>query len=74
MAKHQIMDHSGHSTIEFDRSNTVELKEAMERFEKLTKSGHISGTRNAGETEYTKVKDFKDTRDETIFTTARQAG
>ncbi len=74
MTKHIVPDHSGHSTIEFDRANTVELGEAMERFEALTKSGHAAATRKAGETDFTVVKKFEDTQDETLFARHMQGG
>ena len=68
MAKHLIMDHSGHTTIEFDKSNTADLDAAVARFNALRKSGHTAATRKIGETEYkAPVKDFKDTEDETLF-------
>jgi len=75
MAKHLIMDHTGHTTVEFDKNNTADLDAAVARFNALRKSGHIAGTRKTGEAEYHgPVKDFGDTEDETLFTTARQAG
>ena len=36
MAKHHIMDATGHSTVEFDKANTVDLDAAMKRFAALT--------------------------------------
>ena len=36
MAKHGIMDATGHSTVEFDKTNTVDLDAAMKRFAALT--------------------------------------
>ena len=35
MARHIIMDSSGHSTIEFDKTNASDLVEAERRFRKL---------------------------------------
>ena len=67
MAVHKVMDRSGHSTIEFDKADTTQLSEAMERFKAMTGSGHTAATRKAGEADYTVVKDFKDTQDETLF-------
>jgi len=71
---HKVMDSTGHSTIEFDSTNTVALGEAMARFEALTKSGHAAATRSAGDADYVVVKDFKDTKDETLFVPAMQGG
>ena len=74
MRKHLIMDPTGHSTIEFDASNTVELDAAMERFTALIKSGHAAATRKAGETDYKVVKKFDQTQDETLFVPAMKGG
>ncbi|MGB3036113.1 MAG: hypothetical protein WBB72_01835 [Methyloceanibacter sp.] len=41
MPRHIIMDPSGHSTIEFDSSNTADLVEAERRFNKLVAKGFI---------------------------------
>ena len=68
MAKHHIADHTGHTTIEFDPLNTVQLDEAMARFKALTAGrGGVAAVRKAGETEYTAVKAFDPTADETLF-------
>ena len=74
MSKHFIMDVTGHETIEFDATNTVDLDAAMERFNKLTKSGHAAATRKTGERDYKVVKSFKDTEDETLFVPAMKGG
>jgi len=41
MPRHIIMDPSGHSTIEFDSTNTTDLAEAERRFNKLVAKGFI---------------------------------
>lgn len=74
MAKHFVMDPSGHETIEFDVLDKTELEAAMDRFEALTKSGHAAATRKTGERDYKVVKDFKDTEDETLFVPAMKGG
>ena len=42
MARHIIMDSSGHSTIEFDKTNTSDLTEAERRFRKLRAKGFLA--------------------------------
>lgn len=74
MAKHFVMDASGHSTIEFDKADPIALDAAMERFKALTDGGHAAATRKTGESDYTVVKNFKDTQDETLFVPAMQGG
>ncbi len=74
MAKHLIMDYSGHSTIEFDPANTADLDAAVARFNALRKEGHTAATRKAGESDYTVIRDFKDTQDETIVTMPKAGG
>ena len=74
MAKHHVMDFTGHSTIEFDKANTVDLEAAMARFAELTGSGHTAAVRKDGATDYTVVKTFDPTADETLFVPAMQGG
>jgi hypothetical protein len=74
MATHKVMDHTGHSVIEFDKNNTVELSEAMARFTALTGNGHTAATRKAGDPDYTVTKTFDPTADETLFVPALQGG
>ncbi len=74
MAKHLIMDVTGHETIEFDALDKSELEAAMARFEALTKTGHAAATRKKGERDYKVVKSFKDTEDETLFVPAMKGG
>ena len=74
MAKHDIMDHTGHTTVEFDKADPAALKEAQERFDKLVAEHHTAATRKAGEKDYTVVKAFDPTADETIFTLPRRGG
>lgn len=70
----QIMDRTGHSTLEFDLKSAVDIKAAMARFDALTASGHAAATRKTGETDYIVVKKFQDTQDETLFVPAMQGG
>ena len=44
MARHIIMDSSGHSTIEFDKTNAADLTQAESRFRKLTGKGFLAAT------------------------------
>ena len=72
--KHFLMDHTGHSTIEIDKSNSVELEAAMARFAELTKSGHVAATRKAGTTDYTVIKRADQQQDETLFVPQMKGG
>ena len=74
MAKHYVMDETGHSTIEFDATNTVELADAMARFKALTGTGHIAATRKAGDTQYVVRKEFDASADETLFVPQMRGG
>jgi len=69
--KFHIMDHTGHSTLEF---TPAEHADAMAKFNALLGEKKIVGTRKAGETEYKKVKSFDQLEDESVFTPARQGG
>lgn len=69
--KFNVMDHTGHTTLEF----TAEQKaEASAKFTELLAEGKIAGTRKVGQTDYQKVKSFDQLEDETTFTPARQGG
>lgn len=72
--KFLVMDHTGHTTLEFDPSNTVDLDAAMKRFEALTKSGHAAAVRKPGERDYTVIKSFDPAAEETLFAPPMQGG
>lgn len=74
MAKHLLMDSTGHSVIEFDKTNDAATKEAMERFNALIGSGHTAATRKAGETDYTAIKRADQQQDETLFVPQMRGG
>lgn len=74
MAKHFIMDYTGHSTVEFDKLDPAQLKDSMDRFEALLKNGHTAATRKAGETEYTVIKRPDQEQDETLFVPHMRGG
>lgn len=68
MAKHEIMDHTGHSTIEFDKAKTADLDAAMKRFEELVgEKKMLAVTREPGDPHYTVAKTFRETKTETLF-------
>lgn len=69
--KFNVMDHTGHSTLEFTADQKAE---ANATFDRLLAEGKIAGTRKAGATDYQKVKSFDQLEDETTFTPARQGG
>lgn len=74
MAKHMIMDHTGHSVVEYDLSNDAQVAEAMARFEALIKEGKTAATRKAGETDYSVIKRADQQQDETLFVPHMQGG
>ena len=71
--KFYVMDQSGHSTIEFDKTD-VAVSEAMAKFTALVGAGHIAATRKAGATDYTVTKTFDQTADETLFVPHMKGG
>ena len=75
MAKHMLMDDTGHTTIEFSKLDPVALDAAMERFRHLTKDlSWRAGTRAKGETEFHLIRGFNETSDETLFFPAFKGG
>ena len=76
MARHIIMDSSGHSTIEFDKTNASDLAEAERRFLKLTAKGFLAAEPNgAGQHRISEGdRKFDPNADETIFIPALRGG
>lgn len=74
MAKHLIMDHTGHTTIDFDSADKVSLDEAEKRFRELTGKGfraaRIDETGKPGQL----IKAFDPTVEQTLFIPALQGG
>jgi hypothetical protein len=61
-----IMDQSGHSTFEFDSSDSTAVEEAMERFQALIEQGYTASERTGAGTQR-KVTEFDPHRTETLF-------
>jgi ABC-type ATPase with predicted acetyltransferase domain len=73
MAKHYIMDQTGHTTVEFDKTNTVDVEAAMARFDELTKKGFRYAPKNA-EGQPVVSHTFDPTAEEAIFIPQLQGG
>jgi hypothetical protein len=77
MARHVIMDPSGHSTFEFDPHNTVALTEAERRFKRLVAKGYIPAEQR-GEGQHhvwgKGQRSFNPNVEETIFIPALKGG
>jgi hypothetical protein len=69
--KFYVMDHTGHSTVEFTEA---QRGEAQAKFDELLAEGKIAGTRKQGASDYQKVKSFDELQDETTFTPPRVGG
>ena len=75
MAKHLIMDQTGHSTINFDALDPEQLAEANARFMELVgEKKHAAFTRKAGETGGNQIKTPDQQQDETLFVPHKQGG
>jgi hypothetical protein len=77
MARHIIMDPSGHSTIEFDRTTATDLADAERRFNKLVARGFIPADARGGGRHHVPHKGnrvFDPHSDETIFIPALKGG
>jgi hypothetical protein len=73
MAKHLVMDQTGHSEHLFDQANIVEVAEAERRFKELTGKGFTAAKRTApGKSEL--IKSFDPTIEETLFIPALRGG
>jgi hypothetical protein len=69
--KFYVMDHTGHSTVEFTEA---QRGEAQAKFDSLLAEGKIAGTRKHGASDYQKIKSFDQLQDETTFTPPRVGG
>ena len=69
-----ITDHTGHTTLEFDRADATQVDAAMAKFKALLGEGHTAATRKAGATDYSVVKDPEKIGDETVFLRPLQGG
>jgi hypothetical protein len=77
MARHIIMDPSGHSTFEFDPHNTVALADAERRFKRLVAKGYIPAEHRGDGQHHVSGKDqrsFNPVAEETIFIPALKGG
>ena len=77
MARHIIMDRSGHSVLEFDRNKTIEIVEAKRRYVTLVAKGFIPAERRGGGSHYVPVKGervFNPNAEETVFIPALMGG
>jgi hypothetical protein len=61
-----VMDMTGHSTFEFDPTDSTAVGEAMERFQVLIEQGYTASERTGKGTQR-KVTEFDPHRTETLF-------
>lgn len=72
--KFLIMDHTGHSTHEFDENNPLMREEATKIFIALIESGGTAATREAGAIDYKVIRDPADCLAETLFVPRMKGG
>jgi hypothetical protein len=65
--KFHVMDHSGHSTLEFDAAMADQVKAGEEKFNELTKGLGFTAYERTGPGEGKIVKAFDPNRQETLF-------
>jgi hypothetical protein len=66
MATQIVMDHTGDTRHYFDADDVKALREAEERFKRLTGDGFTAATRNAAG-EASLIRSFDPTAEETLF-------
>ena len=77
MARHIIMDSSGHSTIEFDKTSAKDLAEAERRLRKLAAKGFLAAEQIGGGQHRILTegdRKFDPDAEETIFIPALKGG
>lgn len=72
--KFLIMDHTGHSTREFDEDNPLMREEAKKIFVTLIEQGNTAATREAGAVDYKVIRDPADCLAETLFIPRMKGG
>jgi hypothetical protein len=66
MATQIVMDHTGDTRHYFDAKNAEALREAEERFKRLTGDGFTAAVRNAAG-EASRIRSFDPAAEETLF-------
>jgi hypothetical protein len=77
MARHIVMDSSGHSTFEFDPASLADLNEAELRFNRLVEKGYVPAELTGDGTHLVQPpnkRSFNPSIDETIFVPAIRGG
>jgi len=69
--KFSIMDATGHTTEQYA---PAEVARAMERFQALVAEGRTAATRKEGSSEYSVVRTFDPTAEETLFVPRLKGG
>lgn len=67
MAIQRVIDLSGDTVHTFDPANATEVKEAMERFQKLTGEQGMTAATKTGSGTSTLTRKFDPTAEETLF-------
>jgi len=70
----QVMDHTGHSVVEFDKSDAKVMEQAKAVFDKLVADHNRVAQRKAGETDYVVSKSFDPEKDEALVIRPLQGG
>lgn len=70
----QVMDHTGHSVVDFDKADPASMKQAEALFNKLVGESNRVAQRKSGETDYKVSKEFDPTQDEALVIRPLQGG
>jgi hypothetical protein len=70
----QVMDHTGHSMVEFDKSDAKQMDQAKALFDKLVSDHSRVAQRKTGETDYVVSKSFDPEQDEALVVRPMQGG
>ena len=74
MAKMNIMDHTGHTAMEFDAKTKDGVSEAMERFNELVKEHKYTAAARVGDGQFKIIRSFDPTATEIILHPQLQGG
>lgn len=74
MGKLQVLDFSGHTTLEFDQETKAGVAEAMAKFEELVKGKKFTAAEKVGDGKFVLARNFNPLAEEIILQPPLQGG
>ena len=74
MAKLEVIDHTGHTTIEFDKLDPAQKRAMQDKIAEVLDKGGVAATRKAGQKDYKVIRDPAQASDETLLSPQYRGG